>query len=194
MFTNISILYVDALQHKRYCMLTLCSNIQYCMLPNCRNKSFYPCQQRLSLFDYTLFNYKMFFKKKRYGPSDGPTNCDNNAKKHRSTGDRELFGLQSPPGRPLASRRNVSPEDEILQSEIEDEGSIILDFKALSASVESLACGKCGIINYFQLRKLQGSQHVLTLPAKTATIRSQPYQKNGYPHLVTRRQYKKTFR
>jgi hypothetical protein len=74
--------------------------------------------------------------------------------------------------------RNVSPEDEILPSEIEDEGSIILDFKALSASVESLACGKCGISKLLANKKTTGLatrfditcqncyQTVTTLPQK----------------------------
>jgi hypothetical protein len=56
-----------------------------------------------------------------------------------------LFGLRSPTGGPLASRRNVSPEDVTPQPELEDGGSIILDFNELSASIRSLACGTCGL-------------------------------------------------
>jgi hypothetical protein len=121
---------------------------------------------------------KWYFIKKRDGASDEITKCDNHAKKHRSTGDRELFGLRSPQDHPLTTRRNVSPEDKIIPSENEDEGSIILDFKALSASVESLACGKCGISKLVANKKTTGLathfditcqncyQTVTTLPKK----------------------------
>jgi hypothetical protein len=79
---------------------------------------------------------------KRDGRAESTPKRD--AKKHRSTLDQELLGLHSPfglEGPPLASRRIVSPEDDILESDIEDGGSIILNFEDLSASVESLACG-----------------------------------------------------
>jgi hypothetical protein len=88
--------------------------------------------------------------------------------------------------------RNVSPEDEILQSKIEDEGSIILDFKALSASVESLACGKCGISKLVANKKTTGlaTRFDITCQNCYHTVTTLP--KKGYPHLVTCHQYKKT--
>jgi hypothetical protein len=159
MIDNITILYVDDLQQNKFLRLSFVTF------------------QRLS-----LSNYKMATPNKRNGLAGGTPKRDDKAKKHRSTLDRELFGLQSPfgsEGPPLASRRNVSPEDDILESKTEDGGSIILNFEALSASVESLACGKCGRTNYLPLRKLQNSQHGLPLPAKTVIMRSQPYQQKA---------------
>jgi hypothetical protein len=64
------------------------------------------------------------------------------AKKHRTTYGRELAGLQSPfslEGVPT----NVTPEADKRESGIQDGGSIILNYDDLSASVESLGCGKC---------------------------------------------------
>jgi hypothetical protein len=83
-----------------------------------------------------LSNLKMVSPYKRDGPAESTPKRD--AKKLRSTLDRELMGLQSPlglEGPPLGSRRNVSPEDERPESGIQDGGSIILNYDDLSACV-----------------------------------------------------------
>jgi hypothetical protein len=100
---------------------------------------------------------------KRDGPAEGTPKSA--AKKHSSTFDRELVGLQSPlglQGVPLGSRRNVTPEDEKPESGIQDGGSIILNYDDLSASVQSLACGKCG------KRKLLSTKKTLGLATRLA--------------------------